>query len=53
MHLDFVVDDLEAAVTRAEGAGARRESPIREEAWGRLATFSDPFGNGFCLLSLS
>ncbi|AYC33892.1 VOC family protein [Pseudomonas cavernae] len=50
LHLDFVVDDLEVACTRAEAAGARREQGIRSEAWGRIAVFADPFGHGFCLL---
>lgn len=50
VHLDFVVDDLEAAAERAIRAGAR---PEREhEAWhgSRCMTFSDPFGHGFCLI---
>ena len=50
VHLDFVVDDLEAAVRRAEAAGAKREAPISEHAWGRMAVLSDPFGHGVCLL---
>lgn len=50
VHLDFVVDDLEAAVERAKAAGATFESGVHEAAWGRIALFSDPFGNGFCLL---
>jgi lactoylglutathione lyase len=50
VHLDFVVIDLEAAVQRAEAAGAQREGAIHEHVWGRLALLSDPFGHGFCLL---
>jgi len=50
VHLDFVVEDLEAALLRAETAGAKREAPISEHAWGRLALLSDPFGHGLCLL---
>jgi catechol 2,3-dioxygenase-like lactoylglutathione lyase family enzyme len=53
VHLDFVVDDLEAAVRRAEAAGAMCEKPISSHAWGRMANFSDPFGHGFCLLQMS
>lgn len=52
VHLDFAVSDLDAAVSRAEAAGARREGPVLQQAWGRLALFSDPFGHGFCLLQL-
>jgi catechol 2,3-dioxygenase-like lactoylglutathione lyase family enzyme len=53
VHLDFVVDDegLEAAVTRAEEAGAVSERPITRHAWGRMAVLADPFGHGVCLLS--
>jgi lactoylglutathione lyase len=50
VHLDLVVDDLEAAVQRAEAAGAHREGEISDHAWGRMALFGDPFGHGFCLL---
>lgn len=50
VHLDFVVSDIEAAVERAEAAGATREAPVRSSAWGRLALMTDPFGNGFCLV---
>jgi len=53
VHLDFVVDDLEAAVARAEAAGARRETDIAAHPWGRIALFADPFGHGFCLLSFT
>jgi predicted enzyme related to lactoylglutathione lyase len=50
VHLDLAVDDLDAALARAEAAGARLDLPIRKTAWGRLAVLSDPFGHGFCLL---
>lgn len=50
VHLDFAVDDLEAAVRRAVAAGALRESEVSEHRWGRMALFSDPFGHGLCLL---
>lgn len=50
VHLDFVVDDIDAAVTRACGAGARLEQPVIQREWGRLALMADPFGHGFCLL---
>lgn len=53
VHLDFVVDDIEAALARARTAGAVLETGIGSCDWGRLATLSDPFGNGFCLLQLS
>lgn len=52
VHLDFVVTDLPRAVERARAAGASIEQDIETKAWGRIAMFSDPFGNGFCLLEL-
>ena len=49
VHLDFVVPDLDAALPQALAAGAQLES--RDAfGWGDLATLSDPFGNGFCLV---
>jgi lactoylglutathione lyase len=50
VHLDFAVQDLQAAVDRARSAGGTLEGQIEERAWGRLARMSDPFGHGFCLL---
>jgi predicted enzyme related to lactoylglutathione lyase len=50
VHLDFVVDDLDAAVARATAAGARLEAPVKPGTWGDLALMSDPFGHGFCLI---
>ena len=53
VHLDFVVEDLEQAVSRAKAAGASVESEIQTHAWGRIALMADPFGNGLCLLQFS
>jgi predicted enzyme related to lactoylglutathione lyase len=50
VHLDFVVQDLDAALARAVDAGALLEGEVQERTWGRLALLSDPFGNGLCLL---
>ncbi|NQD91330.1 VOC family protein [Pseudomonas sp. CrR25] len=50
LHLDLVVDDLDAALARALAAGARQEGPVRSEVWGRSVGLSDPFGHGLCLL---
>ncbi|SDK63292.1 VOC family protein [Microbulbifer yueqingensis] len=50
VHLDMVVDDVEAAVERAVAAGAKLESPVRVNNWGAIAGLADPFGHGFCLL---
>jgi predicted enzyme related to lactoylglutathione lyase len=53
VHLDFVVEALEAARDRAVAAGATLEQDIVEADWGRIAYFADPFGNGFCILAFS
>lgn len=50
VHLDVVVDDLDAAIARAIDAGAIAEGTPRTSSWGRIAQFADPFGNGFCIL---
>ena len=50
VHLDFVVDDIEAAVQRAITGGALLEGAITTQQWGRLALMADPFGHGFCFV---
>jgi len=50
LHLDIVVDDVDAAVARAVAAGAIVEAPARDAPYGRIALLGDPFGHGFCLL---
>jgi lactoylglutathione lyase len=50
VHLDFVVENVETALSKAVAAGARRESEIFDLAWGRMALIADPWGNGFCLV---
>ncbi|MBN5031252.1 VOC family protein [Stenotrophomonas maltophilia] len=53
LHLDWVVDDIEAALARAVAAGATLEQPVRERRWGCIAVLADPFGHGFCLIQFS
>lgn len=53
VHLDVVVDDLDAAVARAVAAGAVAETPIRTEIYGRIAMLADPYGHGFCLIEFT
>ena len=53
VHMDFVVEDLDAAIARVLAAGAKQEGKVETEAYGRLAFFADPFGNGFCLLQFT
>ena len=50
VHLDFVVEDIEAAVKKAIAAGAKLEEPITTHKWGKLALMADPFGHGFCFV---
>ena len=53
VHLDFVVDDIDAAVTRLQQHGAVLEMPVADRAWGRIAGLADPFGHGLDLLQFS
>ena len=53
VHLDFVVDDLDAVVARAIAAGATLDREIQERPYGRMANMADPFGHGFCLLQMN
>ncbi|MGP9801255.1 VOC family protein [Rheinheimera sp. NSM] len=50
VHLDFVVEDIEASLQQAVRAGARLEKPIVTQNWGKLAPMADPFGHGFCFV---
>ena len=50
VHLDFVVAELDAAVSRAIDAGARLEGEIQTHQWGRIAHMADPFGHGICFI---
>jgi predicted enzyme related to lactoylglutathione lyase len=50
VHIDVVVDDIEAALARALAAGAHAETDIRVAAYGKIAVLADPFGHGFCLI---
>jgi predicted enzyme related to lactoylglutathione lyase len=50
VHIDIVVKDIDAAVTRAVAAGAECEAPVKSANWGKLALMADPFGHGFCLI---
>lgn len=50
VHLDMVVEDIDAAVERAIAAGATQEKPTVTDSWGKLALMADPFGHGFCFV---
>jgi predicted enzyme related to lactoylglutathione lyase len=53
VHIDFVVEKIEEAVKRAILAGAKQESGFVDWGGSTCVTFSDPFGNGFCLITFS
>jgi catechol 2,3-dioxygenase-like lactoylglutathione lyase family enzyme len=50
VHLDFVVENIDAAVKRVRQAGGMLEGDVQTYPYGRLARMADPFGHGFCLL---
>jgi predicted enzyme related to lactoylglutathione lyase len=51
VHVDFVVEDVDASVANAVAAGAVLEDAAADTAWGRIAVLADPFGHGLCILS--
>jgi predicted enzyme related to lactoylglutathione lyase len=53
VHLDFIVADLDAAVTRLLALDATLDRPIQNADYGRMANMADPFGNGFDLIEFS
>ena len=53
VHLDFVVQDIGAALKRALAAGAVLERDTAQHAYGMIALLADPWGNGFCLLQFT
>ena len=53
VHMDFVVDDVTKAAQRALAAGATQESECIEWRGSKCITFSDPFGNGFCIIEFA
>jgi catechol 2,3-dioxygenase-like lactoylglutathione lyase family enzyme len=53
VHLDFVVDDIDAAVARLLQHGAVLEQPVTDRVWGRIAGLADPFGHGIDLLQFT
>jgi predicted enzyme related to lactoylglutathione lyase len=53
VHLDFVTDDLDAAVQQVQDAGAVLDRPLQDREWGRMANMTDPFGNSFDLIEFA
>jgi predicted enzyme related to lactoylglutathione lyase len=50
VHIDFHVDDFNAALARALNAGAKCEQKFDKPGRPPIAFCSDPFGNGFCIV---
>lgn len=53
VHLDLVVDDVDATVSRAVRLGATLEAGPVDQPFGRIAQLADPFGHGLCILRMS
>ena len=53
VHIDFRVDDFDAALNKACNAGARSEQVHRVPGYPPVAFCSDPFGHGFCIVGTS
>ena len=47
------VDDIDAAYERWSAQGVAFTSPPTDQQWGRFASFDDPDGNGWILMSAS
>jgi predicted enzyme related to lactoylglutathione lyase len=53
VHLDFVVDELDAAVARLTARGGTLDRAPADREYGRIAWMADPFGNGFDLIEFN
>lgn len=53
VHLDFHVEDFDDALAKVMAAGAKCEHKFAGGDHPPAAFLSDPFGNGFCLISKS
>ena len=53
VHLDFVVSDLDATVSRLTARAGSLDRDIKTREYGRIANMADPFGNGFDLIEVS
>lgn len=51
LHLDVLVDDLDAAVDQVVALGGSDFGAREDLPRGRIAVMSDPEGNEFCLLA--
>jgi predicted enzyme related to lactoylglutathione lyase len=53
VHLDFIVDDIDATVARLTALGGSLDRDLGTREYGRIAYMADPFGNGFDLIEFS
>ncbi|MFQ5873542.1 MAG: VOC family protein [Dehalococcoidia bacterium] len=53
VHLDFITDDLDSSIRKAQDAGAVLERDIQKRNYGRMANMADPFGNSFDLIEFA
>lgn len=53
VHLDFIVDDLDATISRLTALGGSLDRDVKTREYGRIANMADPFGNGFDLIEFS
>lgn len=53
VHIDFHVDEFDAVLAKALDAGAKCEQKFDVQGRPPIAFCSDPFGNGFCIVSAS
>ena len=53
VHLDFVVSDIDATVSRLIALGGALDREVKTREYGRIANMADPFGNGFDLIQFS
>jgi len=50
LHLDVLVDDIEAATRQAEALGATRLGPVHADGPGTFQVLQDPEGNEWCVV---
>lgn len=53
VHLDFIVEDLDAMLERLTERGGRLDRAVKRRDYGRIANMADPFGNGFDLIEFT
>ncbi|MDM7829961.1 VOC family protein [Cellulomonas edaphi] len=51
LHLDVLVDDVEAATLEAEALGATRQGGVHRDTAGSFQVLTDPEGNEWCVVS--